>query len=1186
MSEPRSGDERVNAVIADYLRNRATGNAPDRAMLIAAHPEFADDLKSFFSDHDRMHRFVEPATVGPNEPEAFETGITVRYFGDYELLEELARGGMGVVYKARQISLNRLVALKMILAGQLASATDVQRFRAEAEAAANLDHPNIVPIHEVGEHQGQQYFSMKLVEGGSLAELLKERHLTADEHRLNLRQSAKSAVQVLTSVTRAVHYAHQRGILHRDLKPGNILLDTNNQPLVTDFGLAKRVEGDSKQTQTGAILGTPSYMAPEQARAEKQLSTAADVYSLGAILYECLTGRPPFQAATTIETVMQVLEQEPTRPGAIDPQVDRDLETIALKCLEKEPGKRYESAAALADELDRWQRGEPIQAKPISTSARAWKWAKRRPALAALVGVSGVALAALIAIVLAYNSRLTTELGNVTEQRNIATEQQRIAAERERTTSRYWYAADMALAQQALQNEQVPRLLDLLNRHRPAEGEADPRGFEWHYLWRLCHGEESSWRRAEKSNRIDLVADGHFALASSIRGYEIVDITSRAARLLGEKEFPIGWNRRLNEPGKWDLFTATYAPDVKEPTSVTIRSCDLATGRDLTTLELPLPAGKTRSFVPSPDGTVLVIVENPFLTNIKSIGIDSTTKKPKFAPFAPMYEGFIRFRDLSSGQESSHHVSGFMPQNLGPTMTCAFSPDGQRFALVGVEGPANTAGAMATLVFNPASATVVKINVLLIDRKSGQVLRLKNKPDAFVFAMEFSPDGSVLATADEDGAIRLWNPITGELRETLRGPRGPVVALAFSADGQSLVTGGNDQVVRLWDIRTGNLRASFLGHPAGVTGVRLLSDGATIVSADSDGWIKKWNSAKRPGMIQIGVPKAEKVPGLRSATRMQESMGAHVERMIFSDDSQSLLLGIIGRDQLSAVRANDGGLAERTPYPAGEVVAWTRGPDGLRIVLNRRKGSSVEWIYWDAAAKKEVSIRRPTGEAVVWNELSPNGRLVAGRHFTSGKSAADIKGEAVIFDLTNGVTMPAIPTNYDSAVFSPDSSRLVTSGEHKICVWNVATSELIQTVTEEAASRTNVCWLPNRERLMYANKDGDLVDFDLAEKKVVRTTPGLGTVNQLVFSPDGRRVIVASAVRTGSSTIKIFDLEGLELQTLASWQGNVKRLVISPDGRKLAAVVLKTILGSPEICIWDTSDPMRTPANVETATGN
>jgi serine/threonine protein kinase len=255
----------------------------------------------------------------------------------------------------------------------------VQRFQREAESAAQLDHPHIVPIYEVGEHEGQHYFSMKLIDGGSLAGCTLP---------LPVRQSAA----LLATTARAVHRAHQRGILHRDLKPGNILLDAQGQPHVTDFGLAKRVEGERGQTQTGSIVGTASYMPPEQARAEKLLTTAADVYSLGAVLYELLTGQPPFRAETPLDTVLQVLEKEPEPPRRSNPRIDRDVETICLKCLQKEPAKRYGSAEALAEDLERWLRGEPIVARPISGRARAVKWVKRRPAVAGLLAGMTVTL--------------------------------------------------------------------------------------------------------------------------------------------------------------------------------------------------------------------------------------------------------------------------------------------------------------------------------------------------------------------------------------------------------------------------------------------------------------------------------------------------------------------------------------------------------------------------------------------------------------------------------------------------------------------------------------------------------------------------------------------------------------------------------------------------------------------------
>jgi hypothetical protein len=498
---PTSRQDRLERVIADYLHAVEAGQVPDRAAILMQHPELADDLGSFFRNRDAMERLAAPIkaqlpadaeTIGALDSGSSNGGAggtIIRYFGDYELLQEIARGGMGVVYKARQVSLNRMVAVKMILAGQLASQADVQRFRTEAEAAANLDHPNIVPIYEVGEHEGQHYYSMKLVEGGSLASWITDCRLQSADFQ-------KQAAKIMVQVARAVHHAHQRGILHRDLKPGNILLQkaegekddkgasdssiiaphSSFTSMVTDFGLAKRVEGDRALTQSGALVGTPSYMAPEQARSEKVLTTAVDVYALGAILYELLTGQPPFRAETALDTVLWVLEKEPASPRSLNGKIKLDLETICLKCLRKEPDKRYESAAALANDLERWTRGELIQARPPGTLERGIKWAKRRPALAGLVAVSLLAVITLAAVILNSNARLKDERDHALE------EEQKAGIERGKALQAKTEANRQRLrAEELLSHNRVERglrlldlgnslgLLDLLEARRAAE---------------------------------------------------------------------------------------------------------------------------------------------------------------------------------------------------------------------------------------------------------------------------------------------------------------------------------------------------------------------------------------------------------------------------------------------------------------------------------------------------------------------------------------------------------------------------------------------------------------------------------------------------------------------------------------------------------------------------------------------
>ena len=364
---------------------------------------------------------------GISPPVVGETGAErIHYFGDYELLEEIARGGMGVVYKARQVSLNRTVAVKMILAGQLAGEEDVRRFLTEAEAAANLQHPHIVAIHEVGEHKGQHFFSMDYVEGTDLSALISDNPLPARE--------AADYVQCIAS---AIQYAHEQGTLHRDLKPSNILIDGNGEPHITDFGIAKRIAPDADDTEmspgeegsetvgqqqevaqltaTGAVLGTPSYMPPEQAGAKQSdIGPHSDVYSLGAILYCLLTGRPPFQAENPLSTMLQVLQQEPVPLRLLNPSLSRDLETICLKCLEKDPGRRYQAAGELADELDCYLSGKPITARPVGRLERGWRWCRRNPAVAglstAVIGVTIIATLVIMFGIIQFNLVLQEEL--------------------------------------------------------------------------------------------------------------------------------------------------------------------------------------------------------------------------------------------------------------------------------------------------------------------------------------------------------------------------------------------------------------------------------------------------------------------------------------------------------------------------------------------------------------------------------------------------------------------------------------------------------------------------------------------------------------------------------------------------------------------------------------------------------
>ncbi|HEX4145093.1 MAG TPA: serine/threonine-protein kinase [Pirellulales bacterium] len=357
---PADRDERLAELIDGLAQQLRAGQRPDVEAVARRHVDLAEELRSLWgamlvADCVARRAGDEPTAVhtpGPPTSLAHEVPADGRTFGDYQLLDELGQGGMGVVYRARQISLDRIVALKMILGGHLAGSADLARFRAEAESAARLDHPGIVPVYEVGFEAGQPFFTMKYVAGTTLAERLAEGPMPARE-----------AAALLAPVCRAVAFAHGRGVLHRDLKPANILIDIDGRPHVSDFGLAKRIETDANLTHSGAILGTPSYMAPEQAAGRGVLGPTCDVYSLGTILYQMLTGRPPFQAASPVDTVLLLLEQEPLPPRLINPRADRELEMIALRCLQKPPELRYADAGSLADDLEAFLADEPTTAR-------------------------------------------------------------------------------------------------------------------------------------------------------------------------------------------------------------------------------------------------------------------------------------------------------------------------------------------------------------------------------------------------------------------------------------------------------------------------------------------------------------------------------------------------------------------------------------------------------------------------------------------------------------------------------------------------------------------------------------------------------------------------------------------------------------------------------------------------------
>src|SRR5262245_1572013 len=456
------------ARVEDYLRRYPELSAdPDGVLgLVAAEVELRRRREPDLDAEEYPRRFPQQreallARLRPGAPASVS---------GYEILGVLGRGGMGVVYKARQRSLNRVVALKMVLAAAHAGPRELARFRREADAAARLPPPNVVPIYEVGEHDGRPFLALEYAEGGSLA-----------QRSAGTPWEARRAAALVETLARAMHAAHQKGIIHRDLKPANVLLTADGTPKVTDFGLAKQMEEEARHTHSGAILGTPAYMAPEQAAGDSAgVGSWTDVYALGAILYELLTGRPPFQAETSLATLRQVVAQEPAPPSRLQPRVPADLETICLKCLHKEPARRYGTALELAEDLHHVLRGEPIRARPAGLGERAVKWARRRPAWAALL------VTALLATVGAAAAAVwfTVYLQQALERRTAELRDEQRA--HERAVQEHEYLQDVRLGYQYWEHGETQQARELLLRHRPAAGGEDRRGLGWHYLWRQC----------------------------------------------------------------------------------------------------------------------------------------------------------------------------------------------------------------------------------------------------------------------------------------------------------------------------------------------------------------------------------------------------------------------------------------------------------------------------------------------------------------------------------------------------------------------------------------------------------------------------------------------------------------------------------------------------------------------------
>jgi eukaryotic-like serine/threonine-protein kinase len=986
------------------------------------------------------------------------SGRFPRYLGEYELIEEIARGGMGVVYRARQEKLNRLVALKLIRSGSLAGVDDLRRFRQEAEAIADLDHPHIIPIYEIGQDDDQPYFSMKLIEGGNLT-----RHIP------RLKEDPGAVAALMVKVARAVHYAHQRTILHRDIKPSNILLDERDEPYVTDFGLAKRIgpESGTAATVTGAVMGTPAYMPPEQARGgTKSVTTAADIYSLGATLYEALTGQPPFAGDSSAEIMRLVLDQEPVRPRSINPKLDRDLETICMKCLEKEPSRRYGSAEALAEDLERWHAGIPISARRVPVWERGVKWVKRRRALATLALLLLVTLVGLIGGGLWFTLQLGTALDLANRGR---------------------FAADMNLARRALDDGLIYQVRDRLKAYQNGSLAAgDLRGFEWYYLANLCDRTPTRLRGHVKAvicvafhpNGDQLVSGGDdgtvriwdlngrqaphvfqgtggvvHCVAVSPNGRWLAAGDERGGLRLWELETAREQKFRGHESGLRSVaFSSDSGHLLSSDAAGVISQWDVMTGeRDLSVrhrheYEGAAPVGVAAIGSEVIGGTLAAYA--PDDQTIVSVGMDhwvmiwdvATRRKRDQIQAGGHIFGFsigrvhgfeLALAELLPGIEIFNLEKLHEPRRRVPGVSrqvgaVAFGPGGRTLALAGYDG----AG--------------------LLDAKNGQILDLFGRVNRSPFALAFGTDGRMLAMAvgHEIHLVRLDHSLKGE---TVAASLGPIVRLAVSQDERLLPLGREDGAIVVSGVLEKRVLHTLTGHGLPVLGVAFIPgpDGARLVSVGADGLILIWNADSDVGPIRTLVGGS----------------GA-VYSVAVRPDGRQIAAG--GEDGLVRTWDPATGRADLPPLDHGAPVsalAYDRSGSALAS-----GGMDRTVRLWSATSGRRLLGPLSHPHQLTGLEFSPDGRFLAG-----GGGTIDKGGTIVVWHASSGKISAEVDCarGVDSLSFSPDSRRIATCGSDAVVqVWDPTGGHETLALDGHGDRVSAIRFAPRDLRLYSAGRDG------------------------------------------------------------------------------------------------------------------
>jgi WD40 repeat protein/serine/threonine protein kinase/tetratricopeptide (TPR) repeat protein len=1090
--------------VAAFQEARDAGENPATTEWLLRYPDVADRLRAFFAGEKQLRIIASPVR-------SMFSAVKVPNIPDYQILGDPLIGGMGLVFKALRKSTGQTIALKLIRPDLLAGLQPsqhrklVERFITEAQVAAHLEHENIVKVYDVGEFDGQPYYAMRYVEGTTLAALMEKGALPASRAALYLEQ-----------VARAVHDAHQHAIIHRDLKPNNVLIDAKtDRALVADFGLAKLIDRDQERTRTGNIMGAPPYISPEMAQNSGRATTATDVYGLGATLYAILTGRPPFQDETPLGTLRKVLEEEPPAPRKINPAVPRDLETICLKCLHKRPSNRYASAAELADDLHNFREGLPINARPTSRFERARKWARRRPAVAALVAVSAASVLSLLVLFAALwrnaedraaavqqldaaasqiadaeqklddlnesvkkqQETLEEKLATVKQLEQLISKQREKVREAKLGTRQALYIRDMQFAQTALDRDQIGRLGLLLEKHLPPPGELDLRGFEWHYLWHTCHHEMlllNGHSGPISVNSGAFATDGKILITANDSGVWVWDMTT-------------GKGRRVALDGDVSLRVTAVAPDGET----------LATGNKTGVVQLwDLGTGREKTRFQAHQGTIEALAFGPSGRLLATGGTDQTA----------------RVWDLLAPNDPPLILRG----HGGKVNGLSFSPDGKLLAALTGDKPAKlwdlATGVQKAELRGKAGAWVIRVafapdgqtwatseahpfhnlrdgRVQIWDARTGQVRATLDVSGGGAFGLSFSPDGRYLAVGGSSGTVLLYDvatrkdAVTPKLHRVFRGHTARVFLLAFSPSATLLATAGNDSSVRVWDLAAMPPAVALRGHNAAINCVAIAPDGKTVATASDDGFVRMWDP--QTGRAQSVFKEA---PGWRGP-------------LAFSPNSKFLVTGVDGRT--------------------------------LRL--------------WNIAAGEQVVAFRGHTGRVTWAAFAPDGKILA-------TSAHD--HTVRLWDVATGVERAVLlhdEIQVWSVAFTPDGQTLISATEDgQVTLWDASTAKPRAELPRRERGALCVAVSPDGGKLAVAHFIGFVTLWDIesrSELAIFKELPGHAL--QVTFTPDGKSLASVS----DDGTVKLWDLA--TRQELFALRGNpatgLLAVAVSRDSTMLAA---------------------------------